>query len=234
MTSYVNAVSPATGQPGSDPSHFLPERRGLFEVLRLPPRIREPWLKAFRDEFAGLVKMNVFKPGFPGPNDAVVPIMDIYKCKLNPNGEVDKLKVRGVFRGDLYTQDRGATDTFCPHATMVSVKLFLAECAAMRQRPWQADMVQAYVNVAINRPGIFVKLPTYWKPHLPVEIQHLVGVPLELVKALYGYHAAGLCLYKAQAHFLQNKVFKNTLLSVFGSSTFPTMAYSYFSIFQMT
>jgi hypothetical protein len=217
LDTYVNAVSPASGQPGSDPSIFLPEPRGLYEVLRLPPRMREPWMKAFRAEFIGLVQMGTFKPASPGPTDTVVPLMDVYKCKLNPRGEIEKFKSRWVFRGDLFnnkpdnllrdttTHDRSSIDTYCPHATMISVKFFLAESAGIHQRPWQADMIQAYVNVDIDRPGVYVKLPAYWKPHVPPELQHLVGVPLELAKALYGYSAAGLCLYNAQAQFFEEQ-----------------------------
>jgi len=112
---YATAVKPMSGQPGSDPAPFLPEPRGLYEVIKMPHCYKQPWLKAFNSELNGLHKLNVWKIEDPRPHDKIVPVMDVYKAKINIDGMIDKLKVRIVFRGDLDKEDRGI-DPWYPHA----------------------------------------------------------------------------------------------------------------------
>jgi hypothetical protein len=73
------------------------------------------------------------------------------------------------------------------------LKFFLASSAKINSGIWQYDLIQAYV---------FIKLPDYWKHHVPPELQKYIGIPLELLKALYGVSFSGLLLYEALAEFL--------------------------------
>ena len=60
-------------------------------------------MKAFQKEIKGiLIDRKACSIKDPRPGDKVIPIMDIYKCKLDKNGLIEKLKVRCIFRGDLY------------------------------------------------------------------------------------------------------------------------------------
>ena len=200
---YAAAVEPAVGQPGSDPSPFLPEPRGLYEVIKLPPRYKTPWLKAFVSELLGLQKLKVWKLSDPRPTDKIIPVMDVYKAKIDINGNIDKLKVRMVFRGDLDKEDRGV-DPWYPHASFLSLKFFLALAADINRPTWQYDLIQAYVNAPIKHARVFIRLPAYWRPHVPEELRKYIGVPLELQKALYGLSFSGLLLYEHLAEFLRS------------------------------
>jgi hypothetical protein len=44
------------GEPGADPSPFLPEPVNLKRILVEPAPIRDAWLKAFHKEVRGFVK----------------------------------------------------------------------------------------------------------------------------------------------------------------------------------
>jgi hypothetical protein len=217
---YQAAVQPDIGQPGSDPSPFIPEPRGLYEILAMSPRYRAPWLKAFRDEITGLNKLGVWKLGEPRPGDKVIPVMEVYKCKIGPEGLLDKLKCRVVYRGDLDNVDRGI-DPWNPHATFLSLKFFLAWAARIDKVIWQADMVQAYVNVPIRHTRVFVKLPDYWRPHVPDDIKMFIGVPLELQKALYGAPFSSRLLYEALAEFLNEYGLNQGIMNGFWFKRLP-------------
>jgi hypothetical protein len=67
--------------------------------------------------------------------------------------------------------------------------------------PSQADYVMAYLQVD-RKERVFVKLPDYWAAHMPDDLKAYCGVPLFLLKALYGYTFSGKCLYEEQEEFL--------------------------------
>ena len=141
------------GSPGTDPTPFLPEPSRLVDILRLPPRIHDPWVNALIKELKGLVKRGTFKKTSPNDDDEVVMAMDVYKCKLDPSGLIEKLKTRIVVRGDLL--DKTDVDTWNPHASFLTLKVFLALCARLRMRPGQTDFIQAYLQAEV-RDHVFV------------------------------------------------------------------------------
>ena len=47
----------------------------------------------------------------------------------------------------------------------------------------------AYLQVDMKQ-RVFVKLPDYWAAHMPADLKDYCGVPLLLLKALYGYTSA--------------------------------------------
>ena len=198
----AESIDPITsGDPGSDPTPFLPEPTGLYKVLKQPIATRRPWIQSLVKELKGLVKdRGAFKKELPGLNDTVVPVKEVFKCKLDQHGNVDKLKARIVFRGDLYTLTTDI-DSWNPHATWPALQLYLAVCAKFGMYPSQADYVMAYLQVDMKE-RVFVKLPDYWAAHMPDDLKDYCGVPLLLLKALYGYAFSGKFLYEEQEEFL--------------------------------
>ena len=88
----------AAGDPVLNPTSFLPEPSGLYKVLKQPIATHWPWIQSLVKELKGLVKgRGAFKKEQPGPNDTVVPAKEVFKCKLDQHGNVDKLKARIVF-----------------------------------------------------------------------------------------------------------------------------------------
>ena len=96
----VNEVlGESLGEPGSDPSPFLPEPRSLKASLRAPLHAQQAWGKAVKKEAKGLIcNKKVFKTVKDvGKHEKVIPLMLILKCKINKYGQIDKLKGRTVF-----------------------------------------------------------------------------------------------------------------------------------------
>ena len=198
----ASTPAPPPGEPGSDPLPFLPEPNRLPQILRLPDHIQQPWLKAFVKEIKGLIVNNqCFSIEDPQPQDHVVPLMEVFKCKLDKFGMVDKLKCRIVFRGDLH-HPSADLDSWNPHATWVSLRTFLALCAKFKIFPAQIDFVMAYVQTTLRHERVFVKFPAFWKDYVPDELKSYIGRPLLLLKALYGYTFSGKLLWEDQAEFL--------------------------------
>jgi hypothetical protein len=194
--------NPALGEPGSDPLPFLPEPNRIPQILQLPEDIREAWLKSFRKELRGLIITNLcFRIETPPPNTRVVPLMEIFKCKLDKFGKVDKLKCRIVFRGDLYSPTEDI-DSWNPHATWTSLKYYLGLCAYYKIYPAQIDFVMAYVQTEMREEKVYVKFPEFWRKLLPEDLQPYAGTPLLLLKALYGDRHSGKFLWEDQAEFL--------------------------------
>ena len=138
------------GSSGSDPALFLPEPRRLKEVLQLPSRICRGWLAAWVKEIKGMIfRRNSFKLEDPTADDKVIPIMEVFKCKIDMHGLIDKLKCRIVFRGDLY-EPLNPQDSWNPHADFNVIRIFLALCARFHMLPSQHDYVIAYLQVAMQ------------------------------------------------------------------------------------
>lgn len=199
--------APDLDNPGGDPVPFLPEPQSLRVIGRLPPKIKEGWVKAFVKEISGIIKQrNSVKLGeIPGPDDKVIPAMDVYKCKLDKDGFIDKLKCRVVFRGDLY-RPHATLDSWNPHADWTSLRIFLAVCARRGIFPAQCDLVQGYLQSKM-RERVFVKFPQFWADYLPDDLKQYCGVPLLLLMALYGYTYSGKFLYEDVADFLRSQGF---------------------------
>lgn len=126
--------------------------------------------------------------------------MDVYKCKIDENGLVDKLKVHYVYRGDLHKSFFVDLDTWNPHADWPTLLVFLAMAAKGKMILGQLDMIQAYLQIDMT-DELFIRFPEHWKDALPEEFARFCGIPLRSLKAIYGYERSGLLLFEAQAKF---------------------------------
>jgi Reverse transcriptase (RNA-dependent DNA polymerase) len=211
MNVIAETMSPQIGESGSSTGLFIPEPQGLYRVLREPPAVKAAWIKAFVSELTGLVFTQQAVAISPASeSDSVVPVREIFKCKLNAFGAVDKLKCRIVFRGDLY-DPKDDLDSWNPHASWPSLRLFLALCAKYRMFPSQSDFVAAYLQVSMKE-RVFVKFPAYWADHVPERLKKYCGVDLLLKKALYGYTYSGKFLFEEQADFFRSVGLRQTVI----------------------
>jgi hypothetical protein len=186
------------GEPGADPLPFLPEPQRLSEILSMPTHIREPWLRAFKKEFQGLIRRNTVKREDPKLGDNVGNVMEVYKTKIDQNGNIEKLKCRIVYRGDLH--EHTDIDTWNAHASWMCLMVFLAECARLKICPSQTDFVQAYLQADVQ-DRVFVKFPQFWAKFLTPDLAAYCGVPCRLLKGLYGYFLSGKLFWQEQADF---------------------------------
>ena len=198
LFNIIQTASALAGEPGSDPTPFLPEPRTVKSFSRIPIFIQKAWIAALVKEITGLVfKRKVFAKEDPQPGEKVLPLTEVFKTKLDQDGMIDKLKARICFRGDLYIP-MADFDPYSPHADWISTRLFLAFCAYLNIFPSQVDfVVMAYVQ-ATMRERVFAQFPAYWAEFLPDELKPWIGRPLLLLKALYGYTYSGKFLYEAK------------------------------------
>ena len=189
------------GEQGSDPSFFLPEPRSFADLYKLPIPIRNAWIRALISEIKGLVSKDTFKIEEPPKDTKAYQLMLVFKCKIDKNGYLDKLKVRLVFRGDLVPHDD--VDTWNPHASWTALRIFLANCAKHRMTPSQYDFIQAYLQCDVPEP-LFCRLSDKYTKHVPDNLKPFCGVGLRCLKALYGWHQSGQLLWQAvEAFFLE-------------------------------
>jgi Reverse transcriptase (RNA-dependent DNA polymerase) len=80
--------------------------------------------------------------------------------------------------------------------------------------PDQTDLIQAYLQ-CLMREQVFIQLPAFWASHLPEHYRKYCGVPLRLLRALYGYTYSGKHLYEDQAKFLtQQGLIQSPILGI--------------------
>ena len=207
--SVANAIKETLGEPGTDPTPFLPEPRGIRTLLKSPIHIKKAWGKAITKETKGLIfDMNVFEKIEAMVDEAIVPLMLVLKCKIDKLGLIDKLKARMVFRGDIFEPQEGM-DPWNPHASWPSLKMFLGTCARLDLTVDQVDYIMAYVQT-VMKERVIVMLPIELQEFVPDNIKSWFGVPLLLKKALYGYTFSGKLLYEEQAEFLESEGFRKT------------------------
>ena len=114
--------------------------------------------------------------------------MDVYKEKIQPDGSLDKLKLRILVRGDLQNKELFG-DTWSPAASMRTLKYFLTDATKHKARVHQlyfiGELFQAKVK---NR--IFVKLDSRYTENFP-EYSNYFGKDLRILKSMYGMTNAG-------------------------------------------
>ncbi len=135
--------------------------------------------------------------------------MAVFQAKLDKDGLLDKLKMRVVFRGDLY-QPKDPQDPWSLHASFLGLKLYLADCTREGSYPAQIDFLLAYLQAKMKEQ-VFVKFPESWKKYLPEHLHKWIGRPVLLCRALYGYNYSGKFLYQDQAEFLKEQGFTQVM-----------------------
>jgi hypothetical protein len=168
------------GQP-ADP--FQPEPTHWRHIMSMPEHIKRYWIASMRQELKTLFKMGTFsKDVTVSPSDDTIPVTAKFRCKLQSNGTIEKLKARICLRGDLQT--RNELDTWCAIAGFRALKVFLAVAARTMCRIYQLDFVGAFLqSYAIDRT--ITELPSEWKELFP-EYAEWFGIPLLCVKSIYG------------------------------------------------
>ena len=101
VVNNISQVLPIFGESGSEFFYFIPEPRNFAEVIRFPEDIKKPWLKSTLKYIGNLINNQNFLFQYPEKGETVNPCMDVYKTKIQSDGNLDKLNLRIVVRGDL-------------------------------------------------------------------------------------------------------------------------------------
>ena len=197
LVEVTNSIETTTIDP------LIPTPENWKQILRYPPHIKSLWIKSFVQELKELIKKGTVVHETPTPQDAIIPVTAKYRAKLKADGQVDKLKTRIALRGDMMRETMFTPDTWCLIAGFRALRLFLAFAVEYRQRIYQLDYVAAFLQAdVIGRK--FTTFPEDWKILLSdyPELHRWLGVPLRLMKSLYGDRVANLAWDETQSKWL--------------------------------
>ena len=82
--------------------------------------------------------------------------MDVYKSKIQPDGSLDRLKLRIVVRGDLQNKEI-VGKTWSPTASMRTLKYLLVDAYKHKTRLHRLDFIGAFLQEKVKN-RVFVKL----------------------------------------------------------------------------
>jgi hypothetical protein len=186
--------------PGGDATIFEPAPANIRAVLNLKDtRIKEAWLKAYNEELKTIIVAGTFILDTSSDGEPCTPIMDVNVVfKLWSDGTLDKLNNRLVVRGDL--QKGIDEDMWSPSASFRALKLFLAHAARLHVRVRQLDFIGAFLQAKV-RSRIFVRLPAIYG-NIFREYKISSGVPLRLLKSMYGMTLSGKYWYQDLMEFV--------------------------------
>ena len=114
--------------------------------------------------------------------------MDVYKAKIQSDGNLDKLILRIVVRWDLQNKEM-VGDTWSPTASMRALKYFLADAAKHKATVHQLDFIGAFLQAKVKN-RVFVKLDIRYTDYFPEYAQYF-GRALRLLKSMYGMSNSG-------------------------------------------
>jgi transposase InsO family protein len=196
----AEVVSVLVDASGSDASPFEPAPENLRTIMKMKnAKIKEAWLKAYYKELKVLVSSGTFsiEPMLAG--ETAVPTMETNRVKLLSDGTLDKLKTRIVVRGDLQNK-QFLEDKWSPTASFRSLKMFLAHAARLKVRVRQMDFIGAFLQAKV-RSRVFIKMPAIYGDLFP-DLKAYCGVPIRLVKSMYGMSLSGKYWYQELQEWL--------------------------------
>ena len=135
----------------------------------------------------------------PAKGTPIIPILEDNRVKILEDGSLDKLKNRLVVRGDIQKKMLDLL-TWAPTASHHVLKLFLAYAAILQVQVDQLDFVGAFLQ-ANMRSEVWVHLPYVFGTLFP-EYKEYCGIPLLLVKSMYGQAVNGRYWYEELSEFL--------------------------------
>ena len=116
------------------------------------------------------------------------PCLDVYKAKIQYDGNLDKLKLRIVVIRDLQNKEL-VGNTWSPTASMSTLKYFLSDATKHKARVHQLDFIEAFLQAKLKN-RVFVKLDSRYTYFFP-EYAKYFGRALRLLKSIYGMTNSG-------------------------------------------
>ena len=205
---FTAEVISAIDVPGADASLFEPAPDNLRVIMKMTnTKVKEAWLKAYYKELKVLVSSGTFslEPMLEG--EVAIPTMETNRVKLQSDGTLDKLKNRIVVRGDLQNK-QSTEDKWSPTASFRSLKMVLAHAARLKVRVRQMDFIGAFLQAKV-RSRVFIKMPAIYGDLFP-DLKAYCGVPVRLIKSMYGMSLSGKYWYQELQEFLLENGFQQS------------------------
>ena len=155
--------------------------------MKLPYPHKDGFISAMQQEIETIKRKDTFKKitwsDFDAQNNEVLPLLWVFKYKLDSEGHLTKYKARICVRGDLQTT---AEDTYAATLAMRIFRALMAIAAYFNMEIRQYDAVNAFTNAQHTTP-VYCHLPEGF-----TDSDHL----WKLNRALYGLKTSPLLWYK--------------------------------------
>jgi hypothetical protein len=159
--------------------------------------VRKPWRDSMVEEYASIIKNDVWEIVPRPQNKSVVNSKWIYKIKHAADGSIDKHKARFVARGFSQKEGVDYEETFAPVARYTSIRTVIAIATQMGWRIHQMDVKIAFLNGSIEEE-VYLEQPKGFEVH--DRASHVC----RLKKALYGLKQAPRAWYSRIDNYLQS------------------------------
>jgi hypothetical protein len=158
------------------------------------------WKIATDKEMTSIEELNVMAYGQPPRGAAIIGSMFVYKIKMNPDGTIEKYKVRLVALGNHQKYGETFSETYAPGTQLSSSRLILYLALKMKLELKHMDVRTAYLQSKLTRDhdDIWVRLPAGFKS----KSGDVYG---KLLRPLYGVRQAGREWYFTNREFIMNQ-----------------------------
>ena len=188
-TYWSSFVAASANAPKTQFHHTaLPlEPRFYKDVMKLPYPHKEGFIRAIQQEIETVKRKDTFEritwSDFDAQNNEVLPLLWVFKYKLDSGGYLTKYKARICVRGDLQTT---AEDTYAATLAMRIFRALMAIAAYFNMEIRQYDAVNAFTNAQLTTP-VYCHLPEGF-----TDTDHL----WKLNRALYALKTSPLLWYE--------------------------------------
>jgi hypothetical protein len=159
------------------------------------------WRQACETELAALHEMGTWVLAPLPCGRKALPCKWVFKCKLNPDGSIERYKARLVLCGNRQTFGQDYTAVFSPVARRSSIRLFFAVVASLDLECHQLDISNAFVQGTLSEDICMRQPPGFEDGSSAV---------CHLNKSLYGLKQAPRVWNKTMTAFLFSLGFKQS------------------------
>ena len=192
-----------------DPGYACIAAANSSDPLTLSQATKRPdwpkWEEAIQSELKALAAFDTFEVVDLPLSKKPVGCKYVFKIKYNPDGSIEKYKVRLVAQGFLQQEGVDYNEVFAPVVDSTSISLLLA---IANQEDWeieQMDVVTAFLHGRLNEE-VYMKIPPY------MNIANPEGKVLKLKGALYGLKQSSHVWGKTFESFMLRSGFKQCVM----------------------
>lgn len=155
------------------------EPKSWHEMLELPSRERELWIKAAEEEIKSLNDHQIWELTDLPPGKKVTTCKWVFKAKLNGEGRIYTHKARLVARGFSQAYGEDYDETFAPVVKHETIRVLLCIAAQKGLHVRHLDVKSAYLNGQLEEEIFLEQPPGFQKSGQESKV-------LRLRKSLYG------------------------------------------------
>jgi hypothetical protein len=146
------------------PSYLHKDPELLVTTHRQPTSLPEApfWKIATDKEMTSIEELNVMAYGQPPMGAAIIGSMFVYEIKMNPDGTIEKFKVRLVALSNHQKYGETFSETYAPGTQLSSSRLILYMALKMNLELKHMDVRTAYLQSKLtgDHDDIWVRLPS--------------------------------------------------------------------------